>query len=501
MKDVRTVRMLWLAVAAAFAATVSVAHGMEVYFLRHGETTWNRAKILQGSVPYTDLTYRGVRMAEETAKGMLAAGLRFDRVYTSPYLRARRTAEIVAEGGTGPKPVADERIREMCFGKYEGVRYGKGDYPDDNLRNFFENGDFAAAGKYVPNGDGAETLADVGARLRRFLAEEVAPLEGSATRVLCVAHSLVLKALVREFAGDGASDSAKRTLQPNCCVHVLNCENGRFSLKETGRIFYSPEAFESDREPKMVAHRGAGDLVMPEASLPAYSNAVATGCNIVKLDLQRTKDGVVVMGHDAMLRRNMGWDADIAALNYPEILEKGRFLEVDGKPGQWRIVRLDEALAIVKPVPEFWIDFKRNDGFSAEFANQVLEALKAAGIDQSRVMVATFNRRALAYFKERHPSIRRVGHFSFDKEKIGKAGMRKVALAFRDEYGLYGLNMPVKGFRTEPDDVDFLKQNGIWVSLWFVQSADTAESYRPAMADAFVTDYVTRAREGLRRRR
>ena len=197
----------------------------------------------------------------------------------------------------------------------------------------------------------------------------------------------------------------------------------------------------------------------------------------------------------------MGWDADIAALNYPEILEKGRFLEVDGKPGQWRIVRLDEALAIVKPVPEFWIDFKRNDGFSAEFANQVLEALKAAGIDQSRVMVATFNRRALAYFKERHPAIRRVGHFSFDKEKIGKAGMRKVALAFRDEYGLYGLNMPVKGFRTEPDDVDFLKQNGIWVSLWFVQSADTAESYRPAMADAFVTDYVTRAREGLRRRR
>ena len=486
------------AVVAVLAAGVLDAFGLEVYFLRHGETTWNRAKILQGSVPYTDLTYRGVRMAEESAKGMLAAGLKFDRVYTSPYLRARHTAEIVAAGGVGPKPVPDERIREMCFGKYEGVRYGKGDYPDDNLRNFFEVADFAAAGTYVPSGDGAETLADVGARLRRFLAEEVAPLEGSASRVLCVTHSLVLKTVVREFAGDGASDSAKRTLQPNCCVHVLKCENGHFSLKEAGRIFYSPEAFENDCEPKMVAHRGAGDLAMPEASLPAYSNAVATGCNIVKLDLQRTKDGVVVMGHDVTLKRNMGWDAEIAALNYPEIFERGRFLEGDGKPGQWRIVRLDEALAIAKPVPEFWLDFKQVDVFSAEYANQVLEALKAAGIDQSRVMVATFNRRALAYFKKHHPSIRRVGHYYLKKDEPLDASVRDRLLAFRDEYGLFGVNMPIKDFKTGLDDVAFLKANGLWVSLWFVQSASQAAFYKPAMADAFVTDYVTRAREGWR---
>ena len=483
---------------AVFAAWAPGSFGMEVYFLRHGETTWNRAKILQGSVPYTDLTCKGVRMAEETAKGMLAAGLKFDRVYTSPLLRARHTAEIVAAGGVGPAPVADARIREMCFGRYEGVRYGKGDYPDDNLRRFFED-----AEKYVPSGEGAESFSDVGARLRKFLEEEILPMEGSAERVLCVTHSLVLKTLVREFAGDGASDAAKRTLQPNCCVHVLKCENGRFSLKDAGRVFYSPEAFGKDAEPKMVAHRGAGDLVMPEASLPAYSNAVAMGCNIVKLDLQRTRDGVVVMGHDRTLKRNMGWDAKIAMLDYPEIFEKGRFLEKDGKPGPWRIVRLDEALSIVKPVPEFWLDFKQVDVFSAEYANQVLGALKAAGIDQSRVMVATFNRRALAYFREHHPSIRRVGHFSFNpkKDRPGSAELRRKLLAFRDEYGLYGLNMPVGGRTTGLDDIAFLRQNGIWVSLWFVQRADQAGFYKAAMPDAFVTDNVTRVREGWRRAR
>ena len=244
----------------------------------------------------------------------------------------------------------------------------------------------------------------------------------------------------------------------------------------------------------MVAHRGAGSLTMPEASLPAYSNAVAMGCNVVKLDLQRTKDGVVVMGHDITLKRNMGWNVKIAGLDYAEILEKGRFLE-GGKPGRWRIVRLDEALAIVKPVPEFWIDFKDSKGFSPEFAEQAVSAIKAAGIDLSRVMVATFNRPALKYFQEHHPSVRRVGHFSFAEAKDENREMREHALRFRDDYGLYGLNMPIGKRQTRPEDIAFLKQNGLWISLWFVQDAAAAAYYRPALPDAFVTDHVSLVRE------
>ena len=250
--------------------------------------------------------------------------------------------------------------------------------------------------------------------------------------------------------------------------------------------------------PKMVAHRGAGDLTMPEASLPAYSNAVAAASDIVKLDLQHTKDGVVVMGHDNTLKRNMGWDVAISTVTYQEIYEKGRFLE--GKvPGKERIVRLDQALAIVKSVPEFWLDFKAK--FSPELGEKVLASLAAAGIDESRVMIATFNRPALKYFQTHHPAIRRVGHFSFKRDKDGDPdnakAMQKV-LAYRDEFGLFGVNMPVLAKQTRPEDVAFLKKNGLWVSLWFVQNADFAKFYRPANADAFVTDHVSPVREALR---
>ena len=74
--------------------------------------------------------------------------------------------------------------------------------------------------------------------------------------------------------------------------------------------------------------------------------------------------------------------------------------------------------------------------------------------------------------------------------------MRSRVLSFRDKYGLYGVNMPVAGRRTEPEDIAFLRRNGLWVSLWFVQDAETAAYYRPARPDAFVTDHVSLVRAG-----
>ena len=45
----------------------------------------------------------------------------------------------------------------------------------------------------------------------------------------------------RRMAGENASAAAKRTLQPNCCVHMVRYENGRFRLLDTGRIYYTKE--------------------------------------------------------------------------------------------------------------------------------------------------------------------------------------------------------------------------------------------------------------------
>ena len=71
-------------------------------------------------------------------------------------------------------------------------------------------------------------------------------------------------------------------------------------------------------------------------------------------------------------------------------------------------------------------------------------------------------------------------------------------LRYRDELKLFGVNMPVVSNQTRPEDVAYLRQNGLWVSLWFVQNEAKAETYRDAHPDAFVTDHVTKARHGLK---
>ncbi len=241
------------------------------------------------------------------------------------------------------------------------------------------------------------------------------------------------------------------------------------------------------KSPLMIAHRGQGDLTMPEHSLAAYRDAVAQKMDIVKLDLQRTKDGVIVMCHDDSLGRLMGWKVAFTNVTYAEVLEKGRYLDKKRKPTNEKIVRLDEALEIVKGQPEFWIDFKNPKAFDADFAEAALAAFKKAGIDQSRIMLATFTVPALKYFKEKHPNIRRVGHIA--------PGLYGPGLyAFCEKYGLWGVNMPGINHRTTHEAIRKLKERGLWVSIWIVNKRELADFYRDSGIDAFVTDFVSRIR-------
>ena len=203
---------------------------MKICFLRHGETEWNRERRLQGSTEWTELTDFGVRLAEMTLDGMRRAGLAFDRVYTSPYRRARHTAEIVA-AGFDLAPIVDDRIREMAFGEYEGSRISDGNFADENIRACFRDPE-----RYVARGV-AESFDAVADRIRDFLDRELRPLESSCQAVLVIAHGGVMRTVRRLLAGVPLADYWKGR-QPNCCVHEAELKDGVFSLVAEARVFY-----------------------------------------------------------------------------------------------------------------------------------------------------------------------------------------------------------------------------------------------------------------------
>jgi broad specificity phosphatase PhoE len=68
-----------------------LAHQLTVYLIRHGETDWTAAH-RHNSRTDIPLSPRGRKQAEALGKEL--RGVRFDRIYCSPSLRAAQTAEI-----------------------------------------------------------------------------------------------------------------------------------------------------------------------------------------------------------------------------------------------------------------------------------------------------------------------------------------------------------------------------------------------------------------------
>lgn len=88
-----------------------------ILLARHGQTDFNAPPVrIQGSID-PPLNDTGRNQARELAESVAGEGLR--ALYTSDMLRARQTAEIVAQR-IGLEPVVEPRVRECGWGAWEG---------------------------------------------------------------------------------------------------------------------------------------------------------------------------------------------------------------------------------------------------------------------------------------------------------------------------------------------------------------------------------------------
>ena len=96
---------------------IKAAH--KVYFTRHGETVWNVENKICGMTD-SPLTERGRAQARALGQKVKAGGYAIDEILYSPLSRAADTAKAIADA-TGIPARCEPRLREQCFGKYEGT--------------------------------------------------------------------------------------------------------------------------------------------------------------------------------------------------------------------------------------------------------------------------------------------------------------------------------------------------------------------------------------------
>jgi len=93
------------------------------YFIRHGETEWNREGRIMGhqDIP---LNERGIEQAYQAAPFLQGQGIQ--RIVSSPLHRAKQTALILASSLKIPLETHED-LKEVCWGTMEGQLKNKGD--------------------------------------------------------------------------------------------------------------------------------------------------------------------------------------------------------------------------------------------------------------------------------------------------------------------------------------------------------------------------------------
>ena len=91
---------------------------MSIYYVRHGQTDWNKLGYLQGQSDIA-LNEEGTKQAKQVRDAMKQVHI--DKIICSPLQRTRHTASIINEN-YGLEIHEDKRIIERYFGEVEGAK-------------------------------------------------------------------------------------------------------------------------------------------------------------------------------------------------------------------------------------------------------------------------------------------------------------------------------------------------------------------------------------------
>lgn len=201
--------------------------------VRHGQTTWNRDRRIQGWAP-TGLTDRGRHQAKITGR-TLSADYSIDRVIASDLRRCQETVDAL----TAPLdvPIAfDARWRERDFGVCQGLTYDQFNqaFPEFSV----EHAGSAAIDECPESGESLREMRD------RVVAgwNELVTAAGPDETVLVVTHGGPLSTLLGHITDRDLVTAILEYSQDNCAVNEVQIANENPDLVRENTTVYDEPA-------------------------------------------------------------------------------------------------------------------------------------------------------------------------------------------------------------------------------------------------------------------
>jgi isoleucyl-tRNA synthetase len=188
------------------------------YVLRHGEAESNRDGIVSSKVENEHhLTEKGKEETLLCAKKL--SGKKIDFIYTSPFIRTKETAEMLAKslGIKEENIIFDERLSEINTGTFDMK-------PIQDYRNYFTS----FIEKFTKKPEGGETVHDVKIRAGNFIYDIDSRYKDK--NILIVSHEYVIWML--DAVKDGLTDEEASSIKEGRDDYIRNGEWKEFSFAQ-----------------------------------------------------------------------------------------------------------------------------------------------------------------------------------------------------------------------------------------------------------------------------
>ncbi len=235
--------------------------------------------------------------------------------------------------------------------------------------------------------------------------------------------------------------------------------------------------------PLVWAHRGASGHA-PENTLPAFKLAAEMGADGVELDVQLTKDDVIVVCHDEKIDRTSNGAGFIKDYTYEELL-KFDFCNGNLAFEGTRIPTMEEVFDLLAPTDlTINIELKTGEIFYPDLEEKIIALTKKKGFSD-RVIYSSFNHYSVMKIKDLDPDAK-VG-FLYQDGPLNMPG-------YAAENGVNALhpamyNLQYEGF------IDDCNMFDIDVNVWTVNSEADLLKCKEMGVNAIITNYPEKAKK------
>jgi glycerophosphoryl diester phosphodiesterase len=253
--------------------------------------------------------------------------------------------------------------------------------------------------------------------------------------------------------------------------------------------------------PMVIAHQG-GDGLRPSNTLLAFQHAVDLGVDVLEMDVHQTRDGALVVIHDATADRTTNGSGALADMTLAEVkaLDAAYHWPYEGeeRPYRGRGVSIPTLAEVVSRYPRLRFNVEIKPA-SAETGRAVCAELQRLDV-ADRVLVASFHPAAIDAFRGACPSVPTSGDESevrwfYFQYRLGLAQFARPsvqALQVPRSIGDYDL--------TQPAFIAAANARGLNLDYWTINDPEDMRTLVERGAAGIITDRPDLLLEVLGRR-